>query len=88
MVIRLTVATCDPQNLTVQDELRTFLGLQHPHGGCHRTRDSRLIDKYYSSELDTMERIIADLAEDDELFQGGRCCWRWAVQLDRRRGVG
>ena len=24
---RLTVATCDPQNLTIQDELRTFLGL-------------------------------------------------------------
>ena len=23
----LTVATCDPQNLTIQDELRTFLGL-------------------------------------------------------------
>ena len=23
----LTIATCDPQNLTIQDELRTFLGL-------------------------------------------------------------
>ena len=22
----LTIATCDPQNLTIQDELRTFLG--------------------------------------------------------------
>jgi len=25
---RLTVATCDPQNLSIQDELRTFLGLE------------------------------------------------------------
>ena len=32
----LTVATCDPQNLNVQDELRTFLGLTNPHGGRHR----------------------------------------------------
>ena len=24
----LTVATCDPQNLTIQDELRTFLGCE------------------------------------------------------------
>ena len=25
---RLTVATCDPQNITIQDELRTFLGYE------------------------------------------------------------
>ena len=24
---QLTLATCDPQNLSIQDELRTFLGL-------------------------------------------------------------
>ncbi len=65
----LTVATCDPQNLTVQDELRTFLGYNIRMVVATEREILATIDKYYSSELDTMERIIADLAEDDELFK-------------------
>lgn len=68
----LTVATCDPQNLTVQDELRTFLG--HDIRMVVTTERELLatIDKYYSSELDTMERIVADLSSDDELFEAAK----------------
>lgn len=65
----LTVATCDPQNLTVQDELRTFLGYEIRMVVATEREVLATIDKYYSSELDTMERIIADLNDDDELFQ-------------------
>ena len=36
-----TLATCDPQNLAIQDELRTFLGLRHQVAGGHGTRDRR-----------------------------------------------
>ncbi len=65
----LTVATCDPQNLTVQDELRTFLGYDIRMVVATEREVLVAIDKYYSSDLDTMERIIADLNEDEELFQ-------------------
>ena len=66
----LTVATCDPQNLTVQDELRTFLGFRHSGWWSPPSaRFWRAIDKYYSSDLDSVEKIIAELNEDEELFQ-------------------
>ncbi len=64
----LTVATCDPQNLTIQDELRTFLGY-HIRMVVSSERDIlAAIDKHYSSDLDTFERVVADLANDSELF--------------------
>ncbi len=37
----LTVATCDPQNLAIQDEMRTFLGFEIRTRRGHRTRDSK-----------------------------------------------
>ncbi len=65
----MTVATCDPQNLTVQDELRTFLGFDIRMVVATERDILAAVDKYYSSDLDTMERIIADLNDDDELFK-------------------
>ena len=65
----LTVATCDPQNLTIQDELRTFLGY-HIRMVVSTERDIlAAIDKHYSSDLDTFERVVQDLANDTELFK-------------------
>ena len=32
-----TLATCDPQNLSIQDELRTFLGLRRQTVSGHRS---------------------------------------------------
>ena len=63
----LTVATCEPQNLSTQDELRTFLG-----------RDIRLVvvtqadlkkaqERYYATEGDTVESIISELESDVDL---------------------
>jgi type IV pilus assembly protein PilB len=63
----LTVATSEPQNLSTQDELRTFLG-----------RDIRLVvvtqldlkkaqERYYATEGDTVESIISELEGDMEL---------------------
>jgi type IV pilus assembly protein PilB len=65
----LTVATCDPQNLTVQDELRTFLGFDIRMVVATEREILAAVDKYYSSSLDTMERIIADINSDEELFK-------------------
>ncbi len=63
----LTVATCDPQNLNIQDELRTFLGYDIRMVVATERDIQAAVDKYYSSELDTFERVVADLANDQEL---------------------
>lgn len=64
----LTVATCDPQNLTVQDELRTFLGLEILMVVATERDIQTAIEKYYSSDIDSVEKIIAELNDDEELF--------------------
>lgn len=64
---RLTLATCDPQNLTIQDELRTFLG--HEINMVIATeRDIRqTIGRYYDSDSESVEKLVAELANDEEL---------------------
>jgi len=66
---RLTVATCDPQNLTVQDELRTFLGLDIEMVVATEREINATIDRFYSPESLSVEKIIADLNADEELFE-------------------
>ncbi len=63
----LTVATCDPQNLTIQDELRTFLGLEIGMVVATEHDVLQTIEKYYDSESESVEKLVAELAEDDEL---------------------
>lgn len=63
----LTVATCDPQNLNIQDELRTFLGFDIRMVVATERDITAAVDKYYSSELDTFQRVVEDLASDQEL---------------------
>ncbi|MFN6401486.1 MAG: GspE/PulE family protein [Planctomycetota bacterium] len=66
---RLTVATCDPQNLTVQDELRTFLGIDIEMVVATEREIKATIDRFYSPESLSVEKIIADLNADEELFE-------------------
>ncbi|MFN9625835.1 MAG: GspE/PulE family protein [Planctomycetota bacterium] len=66
---RLNVATCDPQNLTVQDELRTFLGLDIEMVVATEREIKATIDRFYSPESLSVEKIIADLNADEELFE-------------------
>ncbi len=68
----LTVATCDPQNLTIQDELRTFLGLDIQMVVCTEREIKGAIEKYYSSDLESFERIVDELKNDEELFQAAK----------------
>jgi len=63
----LTVATCDPQNLTIQDELRTFLG--HDISMVIATERDVLqaIGRHYDSESESVEKLVQQLADDEEL---------------------
>ncbi len=68
----LTVATCDPQNLTTQDELRTFLGYDIQMVVCTEREIKSAIERHYSSDLESFETIVRDLANDEELFQAAK----------------
>jgi len=64
---RLTVATCDPQNLSVQDELRTFLGYEIDVVVATERDINQTIGRYYDSESESVEKLVAELEEDEEL---------------------
>lgn len=63
----LTVATCDPQNLSVQDELRTFLGYEIRVVIATERDLLQTLTRYYDSESESVEKLVAELASDDEL---------------------
>ncbi|MEQ1827445.1 MAG: ATPase, T2SS/T4P/T4SS family [Pirellula sp.] len=65
----LTVATCDPQNLTIQDELRTFLGFDIEMVVATEREIKAAIERFYSSESLSVEKIVKELAEDETLYQ-------------------
>ena len=66
---KLTVATCDPQNLSIQDELRTFLGFEIEMVVATEREIKASIERFYSSESLSVEKIVKELAEDTELFK-------------------
>lgn len=66
---RLTVATCDPQNLTIQDELRTFLGYDIEMVVATEREIKASIERFYSSESLSVEKIVRELADDTTLYQ-------------------
>lgn len=66
---RLTVATCDPQNLTIQDELRTFLGYDIEMVVATEREIKASIERFYSSESLSVEKIVKELADDTSLYQ-------------------
>jgi type IV pilus assembly protein PilB len=63
----LTVATCDPQNLSIQDELRTFLGYDIRLVVATEREVLAALTKHYDSESESVESIIVDLENDEDL---------------------
>ena len=63
----LTVATCDPQNLTIQDELRTFLGHEISMVIATERDVLQAIGRHYDSETESVEKLVQQLADDEEL---------------------
>ena len=63
----LTIAVCDPQNLTVQDELRTFLGYEIRAVVATERDITAALDRYYSASGESVESLVADMESDKEL---------------------
>ena len=54
----LTVATCDPQNLAIQDELRTFLGYNIRLVVATEREIKQGLDRYYNAAGESVESIV------------------------------
>ncbi len=63
----ITLATCDPQNIAMQDELRRFLGYNIRLKVAAESQVLKAIDKYFNDENDSIEKIIEDLQADEDL---------------------
>ena len=63
----LTIAMCDPQNLGVQDELRTFLGYNIRVVVSTEPAMIASLDRYYGENTESVESIVHDLENDTDL---------------------
>jgi type IV pilus assembly protein PilB len=63
----LTLATCDPQNLAIQDELRNFLGFDIRLVIATEREVQRAMDRYYASSGESIESVLNELEDDEEL---------------------
>jgi type IV pilus assembly protein PilB len=64
---RLTVATCDPQNITIQDELRSLLGYDIKVVIAGETDIQKALERYYDAERETVDKIIEEIEDDPDL---------------------
>lgn len=63
----LTIAMCDPQKLSIIDELRSFLGCDIRPMVSTESEMLKALDRYYSANAESVETLIADMEEDAEL---------------------
>ncbi len=63
----LTVATAHPENLTVADELRTFLGYDIRMVVATDREIQQCLDRFYDSEAQSVESVIREIEEDEDL---------------------
>lgn len=75
----LTVATCDPQKLSVIDELRSFLGYDIRPVVATEQEILAALDRFYGASGESVESLISDMAGDMDLAKA-------AAQLERADG--
>ncbi len=63
----LTIAMCDPQKLSILDELRSFLGYDIRAVVATEKEVSRALDRYYAVGGESVETLIADMEQDAAL---------------------
>ncbi len=63
----LTLATCDPQNLAIQDELRTFLGYDIRLLVATEREINMAVERFYAGSTETFESLVNELENNNEL---------------------
>lgn len=63
----LTIAMCDPQKLSVIDELRNFLGYDIRAVVATERDIKQALDRYYAADTESVESIVHDMEDDADL---------------------
>ncbi|HBO42545.1 MAG TPA: pilus assembly protein PilB [Planctomycetaceae bacterium] len=63
----LTIAMCDPQKLSVLDELRSFLGYEIRSVVATEKDILKAIERYYAAANESVESLIEDMESDEAL---------------------
>ena len=63
----LTIAMCDPQKISILDELRNFLGYDIRAVVATERDILAALDRYYSVSGDSIEDLVKSMEEDEEL---------------------
>jgi type IV pilus assembly protein PilB len=63
----LTIAMCDPQKLSIIDELRSFLGFDVKAMVATEKEVLSALERYYSAGGESVETLIADMEQDEAL---------------------
>ncbi len=63
----LVVAMCDPQKLSIVDELRNFLGYEIRSVVATERDIKTALDRYYAASTDSVENVITQMENDQEL---------------------
>ncbi|HYW79172.1 MAG TPA: ATPase, T2SS/T4P/T4SS family [Thermoguttaceae bacterium] len=64
----LTIAMCDPQKLSIIDELRSFLGYDVRAVVATEPDLLKALDRYYAADGESVETLIADMEDDVDLM--------------------
>ncbi|MFZ5831106.1 MAG: GspE/PulE family protein [Planctomycetota bacterium] len=68
----LTVAMCDPQKLSIIDELRTFLGYDIKAVVTTERDVQKALERYYAVGGESVESLIAGMEQDEELIAAAK----------------
>jgi len=68
----LTVAMCDPQKLSILDELRSFLGYEVRAVVAPERDVLKTLERYYAGIGESVEQLIQDMESNEELSRAAR----------------
>ncbi|MDR1291514.1 MAG: Flp pilus assembly complex ATPase component TadA [Planctomycetaceae bacterium] len=77
----LTVAMCEPQNIMTLDELRNFLGYEIRAAVATPREIKTAIDRYYASDVESVESLIADMEKDKALKDAAAAIEQGTIDL-------
>jgi type IV pilus assembly protein PilB len=78
----LTIAMCDPQKLSVVDELRSFVGVNVRAVVATEKDVLKALTRYYAAGGESVENLIADMEQDTDLAAAAAALEKGVLNLD------
>ena len=77
----LTIAMCDPQKLSVIDEMRSFLGFEVRAVVATEKDVLKALNRYYAAGGESVESLITDMEQDTDLAKAAEAAEKGAFDL-------